>query len=514
MSWSSARNPRESAAFGGRCRTWSTAWQRSRSRESRERVARRPAGKHSMRRASEVDRVEPASTTAETPRETSRRRSAESFRDGQRRRAKRNKTLLGCLGAFVLVCAPAALAVAGYLGGWQNKLTKNYRNNDALMVALKPKDSSVVRTVTEPFWMVVVGVDARPGETASRSDTILMVHVDPNRRTATVVSIPRDSRARIRGHGHNKINAALFFGGPELMIETLEDTTGADITHYLAIDFNGFKEIVDAMGGVWVDVPERIEDKKAANYDRRSYIVDPGMQKLDGAHALTFVRSRNFPEGDIARIRNQQVFLRALAKQVLSLGNVFRVKGILDAVARNAETDLTVTDMFGLASDLMKMKEESLETVTLPGAPKMMSGVSYIILDEEGVKEMIAKIDAGESVTGSATAVAGSGQTTVTPTMVTVTVRNGVGVAGIATDAANELEKKGFRIQEVGNAGQFVYDKTLVVYNTDKRKADLVRTQLGVGDTVESRGMYSFKTDVLVVVGRDWRASTAGSEDE
>lgn len=472
-------------------------------------MARRPAGKHRRKAPNEVDRLEPAAESSETPREASKRRKAEPYRDAQRRKARRNKTLLGCLGAFVVFLVLVAIGAGLYLGGWQNKLTKNYRDNDNLINVLKPKDTKIPRTVTQPFWMVVVGVDARPGETAARSDTILMVHIDPNKKRATVVSIPRDSRAKIRGHGHNKINSALFFGGPELMIETLEDTTDVDITHYLAIDFNGFKEIVDAMGGVWVDVPERISDKKAANYDGTAYVVEPGMQKLDGRHALTFVRSRDFPEADIARIRNQQLFLHALGKQILSLGSVFRVKGILDAVARNAETDLTVTDMFGLAADLMSMKEEDLETITIPGTPKTLNGVSYVILDEEGVAEMVATIEAGGSVTGTKTADATG---TVLPTQVTVTVRNGVGVAGIATDASNELEKAGFKIQEIGNAGQFVYDKTLVVYNSDRRKAEVAKAKLGVGEIVESRGMYSFKTDILVVVGRDWRASTAGNE--
>lgn len=472
-------------------------------------MGRRSAGRR--RDPEHIDRLDPATGSRETPTETSRRRGREGYRNAKRRAERRRRVLFGCLGATALALLVAAVSVAVYLNGIEWLLHRGIRQDEGIIKALTPSDKSAPRTVTQPFWMLVVGVDAREGEDAARSDTILLAYVDPNRKRVTVVSIPRDTRARIEGHGTNKINTALFYEGPEGLIKAIKGLTGAQVTHYVAVDFNGFKDIVDAMGGVWLDVPELIVDKKAANYDPKSYVVEPGMQKLDGPHALTFVRSRNFPEGDIARIRNQQLFLRALGKQTLKLGNVFKAKGIIDAVARNAETSLKITEMMSLTADLMKMQENSFETVTLPGEPKYVGQVSYVIPDDEAIEELMARIAAGESVMATASA---ESTGTVKPSMVTVAVRNGVGVAGIAAECAGALEKAGFRIQEVGNAGQFVYDRTLIVYAKDKRKAAVVRESLGTGDIVESRGMYAFKTDVLVVVGKDWRSSASGSGDD
>lgn len=471
-------------------------------------MGRRSAGRR--RDPEHIDRLDPATESRETRDEAARRRGREGYRNLKRRAERRRRILLGCVGATALALLVAAVTVAVYLNGVEWLLHRGIRQNEGIIKALTPSNRSVPRTVTQPFWMVVVGVDAREGEDASRSDTILLTHIDPDRKRVAVVSIPRDTRVRIEGHGTNKINTALFYEGPEGLIKAIKSLTGAQVTHYVAVDFNGFKEIVDAMGGVWLDVPELIVDKKAANYDPKSYVVEPGMQKLDGAHALTFVRSRNFPEGDIARIRNQQLFLRAMAKQMLKLGNVFKAKGIIDAVARNAETDLKITDMMSLVSDLMKMEERSVETVTLPGEPKYVGAVSYVVPDDEAIEELVARIEAGGSVMSTAAADATG---TVKPSMVTVTVRNGVGVAGIAAECAGVLEKAGFRISEIGNAGQFVYERTLVVYSKDKRKAAAVRDSLGTGDLVESRGMYAFNTDVLVVVGRDWRSSASGTRD-
>ncbi len=453
-----------------------------------------------------IDRIDPGTASKESHEQAARRRDRVGYRQARRQAERRRRVLFGCGGALALVGLVGAVAVALWLNGVQWQFQRGIRQDEGILSALAPADQSVPRTVTKPFWMVVVGVDLRAGETSARTDTILLTRIDPEAKRVTVVSIPRDTRARVDGHGMTKINAAYFYDGPEGLIKAIKTLTGAEVTEYFAIDFGGFREIVDAMGGVWVEVPERIEDKQAAGYDRTSYVIEPGMQKLDGKHALTFVRSRNFPEGDIARIRNQQLFLKALGKQAISLGNVFRAKGIIDAVARNSETSLKITDMLSLASDLLSMQEDGLETVTLPGAPKYMGGVSYVIADEVGVKSLIERIEAGQSVVGTAAAEATG---TVPPSQVSVTVRNGVGVAGLATDASGALEEAGYRIAEVGNAGQFVYDRTLVVYTTDKRKAIAVRESLGIGDLVESRGMYSFESDVLLVVGKDWRSRAA-----
>lgn len=353
----------------------------------------------------------------------------------------------------------------------------------------------------DPFYMIIMGVDNREGETRARSDTLIVARVDPQTRTSVLISIPRDTRVTIPGHGTQKINAANALGGPALVIETVRDFTGLPISHYVEIDFNGFKDIVDALGGVTVNVPQKIQDPKAGNYDPAAYTIYAGEQVLNGAQSLTFVRSRDFPQGDIARIQNQQIFIKALLRETLQVANVLRLPSIVNAVANNITTDMSVTQLLSLGNDMKGMDDTALATITMPGEPKYIGGVSYVIADEEALAQLVERIEQGlppdQVVDAEGTPLPGS---------ISVTVRNGAGVGGVAADASSRLRRSGFDVGEVGNMNQFVYDETLVVHKDAAEEAQVVADSLGKGKVVASRGMYSFSTDILLVVGDDWGA--------
>jgi LCP family protein required for cell wall assembly len=349
------------------------------------------------------------------------------------------------------------------------------------------------------FNMIIMGTDNREGETAARSDTLIVARIDPQQQTATLLSIPRDSRVEVPGYGTTKINAAAFRGGPSLVIETVTEFTGLPISHYIEMDFNGFRELVDALGGVTIDVPQTIIDPKAGDYDPDVYKIYEGQQVLNGGQALTFVRSRNFPEGDIARIRNQQIFIKSLLREALQLSSVFRINSLVEATVSNVTTDMTLTELLALANSMKGMSDGALETVTMPGTPQYIGGVSYVVPDEDALAEMIERMEKG------LTAIAGPTEVPeIDPSDITVDVRNGAGLAGVAGDASSKIEAGGFTLGDVGNANQFVYDRTLIVHDGNVEAADLVRESLGMGDVISSRGMYVFSTDVLVVVGKDW----------
>jgi len=333
----------------------------------------------------------------------------------------------------------------------------------------------------------------------------MVARIDPPQKRVTLLSIPRDTRVEVPGYGETKINAALAYGGPALAIETVTEFTGLPISHYAKIDFLGFKQIVDALGGVTVEVPEDIYDMKAANHVEEAARLEQGVQRLDGAHALTFVRSRQFPEGDLQRIRNQQAFLKALLAEMRKPANLLSLPSVIEAAADSMTTDMSVGTMLRIANQMKDMEPEDLETVTMPGTPQTIDGASYVIADEEAFAELLDRIKRGERVEvveGEAPAM--------DPADVSVTVRNGAGIEGVAAEAAELLAGAGFTVGEVGNADQFVYEETLVVYSGDDRSgADLIASQLDRGRVVQSRGMYSFNTDVLVVVGKDWYTAEA-----
>lgn len=398
------------------------------------------------------------------------------------------------LAAIAVVLLLSGAAVASYLKGIDKRLQQNM-GSAVSEVLVEPKKPS------EPFYMLLMGSDRRPGETVARADTLIVARVDAEEKRVTLLSIPRDTRVAIPGHSTNKVNAAMVYGGPELAIQTISEFTGLPITHYLEIDFAGFAELVDAIGGVTLEVPEEIDDLKAANYVEQFRYVPEGTQRLNGGQALTFVRSRDFPEGDLRRIQNQQTFLRALAEELLEIQNVLRLRSIVDVVVDNVKTDMSVSRILSLANEFRGMDPGAIEAVTMPGTPEYIGRVSYVIADEDALGELIARIDQGLPADPTE---AEAGVADLDPSSVRVVVRNGAGIGGVAADAAGRLQVEGFQVIETGNANQFVYDETLVVYKNDAEKATAVLRALGIGRVVPSSGMYSFEGDVLVVVGKDW----------
>lgn len=358
----------------------------------------------------------------------------------------------------------------------------------------------------EPFTILLMGSDVRPGEEAARADTIIVAKVDPEQKKVWMLSIPRDTRAEVPGHGVSKINKANFYGGadggPALMIETVENFLGIKINHYMEIDFTGFQQAVDALGGVWIDVDVAIDDWRAASHtdDKSARRIDPGYQLLDGARALTYVRSRDFPDADFTRMRHQQVFFKALADQSARIENLPKLPAVARSIAGYMSTSMSVGDMLAVIQAMKGIGGADVQTATIMGEWRS----PYVWTDEAEKARLVAAFEAGRSFDETATPAA-----ELVPAEITITIRNGAGLSGVAAECAGILKSAGYPVGDVGNANQFVYDKTLVVYNgEDKGAAERVAADLPYADIVQSRGMYSFTTRILVVVGKDWAEKT------
>jgi LCP family protein required for cell wall assembly len=468
----------------------------------------------------EIPGVAPASSYSESPAEAQRRQRdaamPRSLQNARRTNFWRRFVVVATVVA-VLLLGGTAFAVYQYASGVNNEMTAQFRRigGGQLQKSLTPQ-----RKPSEPFYILLLGADTRVGETMARSDSLILARVDPVRKHIALISIPRDTKADIPGYKTQKINAAMQLGGPKLVIETVKQLTGLPITHYVQVNFWGFKDMVDAIGGVYVAVPERINDIKAANHDETAMLVEKGYQKLDGKHALTFVRSRDYAAGDYVRMKNQQAFIKALMKQTLQVKNVFSISSITQAMLRNVVTDMNLQQVLALVNDFKDMNPTAVESATMPSTPKYIDKVAYVILDEEGMREMIARLAAGRPLTGAATPTADPAGTTLPPgttsdgtvkaSAVSVAVRNGAGLKGVASAAQEKLLKAGFKVPETGNAQRFVYPQTLIIYNDNLPAAEAVQQALaGTGRVVKSRGMYMFKTDILVVVGKDWPKSAA-----
>jgi LCP family protein required for cell wall assembly len=230
----------------------------------------------------------------------------------------------------------------------------------------------------QPMNILLVGSDSRAGLSrrqlgriqtdqvaGSRTDTIMLLHVSPRRDKVVLVSLPRDLRTRINGHT-DKINAAYALGGPDLLVKTVEETTGLPVNHYVEIDFAGFLKVVDALGGITLcnRTGHRLDDSYANLH------MAPGCQEMNGVEALAFVRARHV-DSDFGRIGRQQEFMRALVARLERKGNLVNLPKLLhiaDLATDHVKTDRTLSTAtaIGLARRLGRLDPASLDMRVYP----------------------------------------------------------------------------------------------------------------------------------------------------
>jgi LCP family protein required for cell wall assembly len=219
-----------------------------------------------------------------------------------------------------------------------------------------------------------------------RSDTMMLLHTGGS--GTTLVSLPRDSLVSIPGYGRNRLNAAYSFGGPRLLVRTVEQATGLRIDHYAEIGFDGFVNVVDAVGGVDMCIPQAMNDPKAG------LNVKAGCQRLDGRTALGYVRTRATPRADLDRVEHQREFFAALMKRVASptnLLNPFRVVELVQALpgALTVDSGDHVWHLVGLARAMRELSSGGGVTTTAPvGGFETFNGGSVLLWDTTRAKPM------------------------------------------------------------------------------------------------------------------------------
>ena len=236
----------------------------------------------------------------------------------------------------------------------------------------------------EPFNVLVLGVDERPEseEDGSRTDTIMLVEVEPGTGDIGLLSVPRDLFVEVAPGEENRINAAYNFGGIDQTVTVFEDYSGVDVDHYAVVDFEGFRDVINAMGGVEVDVEDEIPPK---------YDIQDGLQTLNGQQALFYARYRGTAGGDIDRIRRQQQLVAALRSQAFSWNTVKELPSIVRAANRNVLTDLGLGQGVTLGRVLVRRGPNSqMTSQQLRGTPKTLENGDQVLLpDDEANEEML-----------------------------------------------------------------------------------------------------------------------------
>jgi LCP family protein required for cell wall assembly len=267
----------------------------------------------------------------------------------------------------------------------------------------------------EQVNILLLGVDRRNPNERPRSDTMLLVTINPNTKKMAMFSIMRDTFVSIPGVGMSKINAAFAEGGPELLIKTVQKFLDIPIHYYVATDFEGFAKIVDAIGGVEVDVKERMVHADDGVYD---ILLEKGRQRLDGKKALMYVRYRDNLRADFSRTERQRELLKLVAGELQSPGKLLKLPSILKEVTPYTQSNIGSGDLYklvalGLSLDSQGMKTDQIPPVEELQETTLVDGEQVLLPDVQGTRDYVQKMIAGtadrETGTQAGTAVAGNG---------------------------------------------------------------------------------------------------------
>lgn len=435
-------------------------------------------------------------------------------------RARRPWTqrLLISFNIFIVI---AALVCAAGLGYFNMKLSNLKRVS--VSGALSSSDSAPSRTQN----YLLIGADSDQGlastdpavqgrgqVTGMRSDTMMVLRVDPNTSKAQLLSIPRDLWVAIPGTGsHSKVNSAIEIGGPKLAIRTVQQALGIPINHYLEIDFAGFKSLVAAVGGIpiYFNVPVRDAEFCSSGTPGcvdgllRHSILDienPGCHVLNPDEALAYARTRYLqfkqngewqsdPSADLGRIKRQQDFMRKALKRALSKGlhDPLKLNSLIDAGLRAVTVDdqLSTGDVFSLARKFRSFDPTNLQTIELPTVPR--SDGANLDLDPKAAPAVLAPFR-GQAPTSS---------TNVNPGAVRVQVLNGSGQSGQAGRISQGLASVGFQTVGTGDASGGASGSSIIRYAPGQEaQAQLVASYLNGPVTYQPNAAGSSGSIVVV----------------
>ncbi len=307
----------------------------------------------------------------------------------RKKRAKAPRIVLGVLGVLLALVLCAGGALAWWINSLNNSMSLSEEEQEELAEVLRsPTNEDGEEDENAAFYILILGSDARETDTASRSDVIMLVRVDPEEAVVDLISIPRDTMVTIEGYGTQKINAAYAYGGAAGAVECVSEFAGVPISHYVEVHFEELEEVVDSLGGIWVDVPEDIE----AGNGGMSF--EAGEQLLTGEQALALARERyNVTGGDFGRAQAQRLIVEALIERVLSV-SAAEIPGVISQLASSVSTDYSVTDLVTLAQQFLG-KDMTLYSAACPSYTLSLNGVSYVATMFDEWRAMMQRVDAG-----------------------------------------------------------------------------------------------------------------------
>lgn len=312
-------------------------------------------------------------------------RISPSRRSGKNIKKKRRRRVLLL---FIMIILFSVIGYAGYVGYHAYKaVDKSYSTVKGREQKSDLREAPVYVS-SDPFSILILGIENYSSKyDKGRSDTIMVATFNPKKQTMKLLSIPRDTLVKIPGYRKkDKINAAYAFGGKEETIKTVEQLLDIPIDYYVTVNFNGFKNIVDILGGVKVDVPFSFDD---INAQWKRFYFHKGEQKLDGEAALVYARMRmKDPRGDFGRNDRQRQIVSAVIDKLSSPKTLLKIDDISDQIGNNIETNMKISEALAFRKKYPDFNSSNIQQLQIKGYDDTIGHTYYFRADDQKLEEV------------------------------------------------------------------------------------------------------------------------------
>ena len=422
------------------------------------------------------------------------------------------------VGKVLLIILLIIIVVAGVF------IYKVYQNGGGLtgiVTTLVGTDPEKVKNLPDFYCLLL-------GKSEAMTDTIMVAKYSPSTGDAALLSIPRDSFVGSNPNtatASDKINSKYQIS-PQRTIDAVNELTGLNLKYYITVDTKALRDLVDAIGGVYFDVPIKMD------YDDSSqdlYIhLEPGYQLLDGQKAEWLVRFRHnnngtsysyeYGDNDLGRMRTQREFLMAVAKQTLKLENITKINDIMNVIEQEIETNIDFDTMMEYAPALLNINADNIQTGMLPGTPQYCNGVAVYLVDKDEAKDVVNGLfltssntstnDQENTISNEVANEIQTGNTNKTSSEINtqkefkIEILNGTGSQTKLNQAIDQLEAQGYEVAKKGNTN--ITSSTTIINRTNnsKQDEDSIIALLGTGDAIT--GEDNAKVDFTIILGRDY----------
>jgi polyisoprenyl-teichoic acid--peptidoglycan teichoic acid transferase len=430
-----------------------------------------------------------------------------------------------------------------------NQAARDYPNPRA---ASNPEPLTSLAGEALPNWeeadrvnILLMGIDKRPDEYVSRTDTMILITIDPASRTGGMLSIPRDLWVAIPGYGENRVNTAHYLGdkngypggGPALAMKTVQYNLGVPVHFYVRVDFDGFRRIVDTLGGIELDVPQTIDDPKYPdeNYGYDPFYIEAGLQHMDGYTALKYARTRATSDSDFDRARRQQQVLLAIREKAIAVGVIPKIPELWATMADTVQTDLQLVDILELAKLADQVSRDDVQTavmdrsmtvdyrtdtgaqVLLPIREKMRPVIDEMFSSPEPAVVAAVPTPDPQEIAEAQAAAAEENQIRVEIIAglqeegARVVVQNGTPQEELASKTAQYLRDQGFTVVQFGPADRTDYPRTVIVDYTGKSYTiEFLANIFNVAEeNIRRSPNLKSEVDIRVIIGSDFQPPEA-----